>query len=116
MPGLFLHSKNIISKDRSPLKVALGKKIERDREKKKNLLIVREEALFFVLGVRHYGALEEDFVARITPCRAFHKMHQFTLRNLENELEPLMFSKLLIHTHPKACHSRFLHVEKYSFI
>ena len=83
--------------------------------KKKDLLIVHEEALFFVLGVRHYGALEEDFVARITPCRAFRKMHQFTLRNLENELEPLMFSKLLIHIHPKACHSRFLHIERYSF-
>ena len=83
--------------------------------KKKDLLIVHEEALFFVLGVRHYGALEEDFVARITPCRAFRKMHQFTLRNLENELEPLMFSKLLIHIHPKACHSRSLHIERYSF-
>ena len=43
-----------------------------------------------MLGVRHYGALEEDFVARITPCRAFRKMHQFTLRNLENELEPFV--------------------------
>ena len=83
--------------------------------KKKDLLIVHEEALFFVLGVRHYGALEEDFVARITPCRAFRKMHQFTLQNLENELEPLMFSKLLIHIHPKACHSRSLHIERYSF-
>ena len=39
---------------------------------------------FFVLGVRLYGALEEDLVARLTPCRAFRKMHQFTLRNLEN--------------------------------
>lgn len=84
--------------------------------KKKDLLIVHEEALFFVLGVRHYGALEEDFVARIPPCRAFRKMHQFTLRNLENELGPLMFSKLLTHIHPKACHSRSLHVERYSFI
>jgi hypothetical protein len=58
--------------------------------KKKNLLIVNEEALFFVLGVRHYGALEEDVVARMTPCRAFCKMHQFTLRNFENELEPFV--------------------------
>ena len=47
-----------------------------------------EEVLFFVLGVRHYGALEEDFVARMTPCRAFRKMHQFTLRNLENGARP----------------------------
>ena len=69
-----------------------------------------------MLGVRHYGALEEDFVARITPCRAFRKMHQFTLRNLENELEPFLFSKFLIHIHPKAYHSRFLHIERYSFI
>lgn len=83
--------------------------------KKKDLLIVNEEVLFFVLGVRHYGALEEDFVARMTPCRAFCKMHQFTLRNFENELEPLMFSKLLIHIHPKACHSRSLHVVKILF-
>lgn len=29
-------------------------------KKKKNLLIDHEEVLFFVLGVRHYGALEED--------------------------------------------------------
>ena len=43
-----------------------------------------EEVLFFVLGVRHYGALEEDAVARITPCRALRKMHQFTWRNFEN--------------------------------
>jgi len=33
-----------------------------------------EEVLFFVLGVRHYSALEEDFVARMSPCRVFHKV------------------------------------------
>ena len=33
-----------------------------------------EEVLFFVLGVRHYGALEEDFVARMSPCRVFCKV------------------------------------------
>ena len=32
-----------------------------------------EGVLFFVLGVRHYGALEEDFVARMSPCRVFCK-------------------------------------------
>ncbi len=34
------------------------------------------EVLFFVLGVRHYGALEEDVVARISPCRALYKPQQ----------------------------------------
>lgn len=31
-------------------------------------------------------------------------------------IRTFLFSKLLIHTHPKARHSRFLHIERYSFI
>ena len=44
--------------------------------KKKNLPMGYGEVLFFVLGVRHYGALEEDVVARISPCRALYKTQQ----------------------------------------
>jgi len=61
-----------------------------------------------VLGVRHYGALEEDIVARITPCRAFREMHQFTWRNLENESRPSDVLKFPNPNTPKGIHSLLL--------
>ena len=66
------------SKDLKPLKTLAKARVFFFAHIQKDLLIIHEEVLFFVLGVRHYGALEEDAVARITPCRALRKMHQFT--------------------------------------
>ena len=71
-----------------------------------------EEVLFFVLGVRHYGALEEDFVARISPCRAFYKTPttKHGLVKLTSTFRAFfLFSKLLTHMHPKAFTFSFLH-------
>jgi hypothetical protein len=66
-----------------------------------------EEVLFFVLGVRHYGALEEDFVARMSPCRVFHKVQQpkHDLVKLPREVYDLLFVLKITNPYtPKGLH------------
>ncbi len=83
--------------------------------KKKNLLIILRRSYFCVRStpLRRLGG---GFCGTYIPVPGVQQSAPIHLAELREWIRTLvLFSKFIIHTHPKARHSRFLHIERYSF-